>query len=1827
MKKTLLLASSNGFLKISQHLALKVAFVALLLLTTLQSSTAQCIGPFSHFESIPPLSAPGWQTQLVSEGWSFSSPTFARGSSTTLSKSGISVLANAVTGQAVSITTLPVAKISSFSFWLKKSAAGTVSTYTVEVTNNGGGTWTTLIPGAQTVFGVTLTATLPALSATSQQIIVTGAFPNMIAPAGYQFRISDNRLPGVTGGFYLDDFAWTSPTASENTLILPFTSASPICTTPFIIQDTPAAYTLTDSGGNDTYHTTQTGNEIILTPSNPASKIKITFEEFNTKDTNSYLQVFNSNNFTSQIGGNISGTSGIMPGPFTSAAADGSLSFKFFSNGTAPATSNTGYKIKVEAVQCSIPNTFAGTGTFTQADLTWVGPGSATDYEVYQATSAMPVPVFASSGTLTGSTTPTYSATGLTAGTTYYFWVRSICGSDKSGWAGPIAVTPLCNPTSVPYLENFNGFVGGVLPPCTSANSSAWQTNSVNGNLFINDDYTNFFSKGVALTAGQLYRISYDYSTNGQGEADLEIFIGSTDVAPTVFSINTPLSSHYNFSNIQSNIVNFTAPTTGTYYLNFFQAGLYDFPSLSGTAMNIDNIKIEIETCLPPTIDNNYTGPNTTSLSPFFNSATVTDFTADVSWNVPLTGIPTNGYLYYVSTSNTPPAYLATPTGSTPTNSVTLTGLSPNTRYYVWSRADCGGQISTWSINFVQLVTSNTTSPTTVLISDVEPFPASGLALAFNQGCNFIFADSGGVSGNYSNGENHTYTFRPTLGSPVGTKLKVTFSSFNVEESWDGLLIWSGDDSAGNTRQLMSSGRPAGIVGTCPAGSYRGTTSPGTIISNAANGSLSFTFTSDASVTPSGWTATIKCVIVPKITSFDHPDNVCGTNNTVIITGDNFSGATAVLFGTTPAVSFTVDSSTQITAVAPASTGVVSVPVRIENAEAFGISTINFTMQPPPPVTTGVTFCSGGTGTLNSATVCSGFTQVVPEISASPVTKGLTVTLGATPTAIRPNSSGNSTVCGFAAGSVRNYNAIDFQVSTTGSYKFFLNSGFDTMGYIARSPFTAGTCSANFVIGDDDSGPGLDPQMTVTLTAGITYTLFTTSYGGSGSLLGTFTWNIEPPLGGNVLLFQTSQVGWYDMASGGSLLGSGASFDPVGIPGSGVLNNTTPITKIYYAGCSSNPTCRTATNYVIINPGTIAPATQTISCTGSVAPLMVTGNSLAITKWQYNATDATFATGVTVDIPSSASTTLTVLQIGTFTGTRYYRAQTDNGSCISYSNVASITFDRAIWNGSWSGTPSATAAVEFQANYSSSGSINACSVLVSGGNVVFNTGDALIVQNAVTVTGGTLTFEDESSLYQPNAVANAPGVYSGGNSGNITYKRTSTPMYKLDYTYWSTPVNPQNLLAVSPSSPQNYFLEYTGTAWSFVTPSTTTMTPAKAYLIRAPWFFNNYPPSLPGTPQDFTASFYGIPNNGNISIPVIGGSGQLNLIGNPYPSPISAYPLVGQPTTGLVSANANLNGSLYFWTHNTPLGVFAYGQYNPNDYAIYNYTGGSTPGVTGTGNNAIPTGIIGSGQGFFVEGLSSGNANFTNAMRRGTGNDVFYRTTESSQSVENTLDKHRYWLDITNSTNDFKQVLIGYVEGATNGLDRMYDAKMVDINSKVAIYTKVENTNLTIQGKELAFDINEQIPLCFKTIAAGTFTINLSNFDGLFLNQNIYIEDTVLNIIHDLKQSSYTFASEQGIFENRFLLRYTSNALGIDNVLFNENSVVVYKNEQGLSINTGAVSMKNVTIYDITGRLITAKTNVNDVKITFTNLPKTQQVVLVKIESEEGAIVTKKVIL
>jgi hypothetical protein len=280
----------------------------------------------------------------------------------------------------------------------------------------------------------------------------------------------------------------------------------------------------------------------------------------------------------------------------------------------------------------------------------------------------------------------------------------------------------------------------------------------------------------------------------------------------------------------------------------------------------------------------------------------------------------------------------------------------------------------------------------------------------------------------------------------------------------------------------------------------------------------------------------------------------------------------------------------------------------------------------------------------------------------------------------------------------------------------------------------------------------------------------------------------------------------------------------------------------------------------------------------------------------------------------------------------------------------------------------------------------------------------------------------------------------------------------------------------------------------------------------------------------------------------------------------------------------------------------------------------TNPGV----NNEIPNGKIASGQGFFIKGLSSGVATFKNSMRIAGNNDQFFRMSSNSTTTS-TPEKHRYWLEISNTQGAFKQVLVGYVDDATLGLDRLYDGEMVDVGNVVTLYTLVDDTKLTIQGRP-TFAVTDTVPLGYKSTIVGSYSIHLSMFDGLFETQNVYLEDTLLGVIHDLRQSDYTFTTEIGSFDTRFVLRYTTESLGTDNPIFNENTVVVYKNQQGLHVSSGNVMMENVTIFDIRGRQIAVQKHVGDTETVFTTLPSTQQVLLVKITSVDGVVVTKKVV-
>jgi hypothetical protein len=289
-------------------------------------------------------------------------------------------------------------------------------------------------------------------------------------------------------------------------------------------------------------------------------------------------------------------------------------------------------------------------------------------------------------------------------------------------------------------------------------------------------------------------------------------------------------------------------------------------------------------------------------------------------------------------------------------------------------------------------------------------------------------------------------------------------------------------------------------------------------------------------------------------------------------------------------------------------------------------------------------------------------------------------------------------------------------------------------------------------------------------------------------------------------------------------------------------------------------------------------------------------------------------------------------------------------------------------------------------------------------------------------------------------------------------------------------------------------------------------------------------------------------------------------------------------------------------------------------------TGTSSAPNTGV-NSSVPNGKIASGQGFFIKALSNGAATFSNAMRIVGNNDQFFRMQSplnplTSETVVS--EKHRVWLDVVDQQGSYKQTLVGYATNATMGIDRGFDGEYLNVGNSVALYSLANSsTALSIQGRSLPFSDLDEVPLGFYAATTGNFTINLYDFDGLFLNQNIYLKDKALDIIHDLKQVSYVFRSDAGTFNERFVLVYRNQPLNSNSFSFNANDVIVYKPNKDLHVDAGKTVMKSIKVFDIRGSLLLQKEAINANKTSF-NVGRTNQVLLIEITSIEGVKVTKK---
>ena len=473
--------------------------------------------------------------------------------------------------------------------------------------------------------------------------------------------------------------------------------------------------------------------------------------------------------------------------------------------------------------------------------------------------------------------------------------------------------------------------------------------------------------------------------------------------------------------------------------------------------------------------------------------------------------------------------------------------------------------------------------------------------------------------------------------------------------------------------------------------------------------------------------------------------------------------------------------------------------------------------------------------------------------------------------------------------------------------------------------------------------------------------------------------------------------------------------------------------------------------------------------------------------------------------------------------------------------------------------------------------------------IINNSASLTVTSGNLTVVGaiansGTMTLENNANLIQTAAVNTNSG------SGTATVKRNSNPLFRLDYTMWSSPVSgSQTLAQFSPNTSQSPNRFYTYDALSNVYVSaifTNPFSTGLGYLIRMP----NDADSV--TPTAFAGVFTGTAlNNGTVTLGGLN-SDKYYSVGNPYPSTISA--------DSFLTANP---GTLYFWRKTNEAGGSAYASYN------------GTGAASGAGSE-IPNGTIQVGQGFIAKtGGAATELVFTNAMRLGTASTQFFKTKKEA-------DKSRVWLNITNSVGLFSQALVGYLDGATLGIDNGYDGKYIN-DSATALTSIVDGEEYTIQGRP-AFDVTDVVALGFKTDVAGDFTIAIDQKDGVFAAQDIYLVDNKTGIETDLNASSYTFAAEAGVDNTRFSLKYQKTLKVIDASLDN-NSISVYQNNGAIYINSKSTAIRSVKVFDVQGRLIAEQRNVKANTAVISNLRAKNQLLIVNIVGEDNSEVSKKV--
>src|SRR5690606_30413593 len=185
----------------------------------------------------------------------------------------------------------------------------------------------------------------------------------------------------------------------------------------------------------------------------------------------------------------------------------------------------------------------------------------------------------------TNKTSP-YNVTGLTANTTYYWWVRANCGAgDTSKWSSGGSFKTLCNPYTIPYFEGFeSGYtdataVGGCLIQESITSTDVWTANSTattynrsprtgTWNAFLRYGNEDWIYIPISLVGGTGYTVEMYARQDGSTStnSDITVSYGTSAIATAMTNSIVPATGIIDGS-YQLITGKFTPATTGIYYV------------------------------------------------------------------------------------------------------------------------------------------------------------------------------------------------------------------------------------------------------------------------------------------------------------------------------------------------------------------------------------------------------------------------------------------------------------------------------------------------------------------------------------------------------------------------------------------------------------------------------------------------------------------------------------------------------------------------------------------------------------------------------------------------------------------------------------------------------------------------------------------------------------------------------------------------------------------------------------------------------------------------------------------------------------------------------------------------------------------------------------------------------------------------------------------------------------------------------------------------------------------------------------------------------------